>query len=258
MIIKASYEFQEFDMEHINPSYKNMNDTDQGGHKIMVLGPPGTGKTTLIADIAYNKQDIISVANVFSETEGSSGFYKKIFPDSFIFNGLDLPSVEDSIKRQKIARKHLDNPWCLTIFDDVTGDKKVLKLPLFQGIMKNGRHYKDLYIFGLQYGMDMDKSMRACIDGTFILAEPNMPIRETIYENYAGCVPTFELFSEMMDKMTENNNAIFIHNRINSNNWEDRIFWYKATPTPENWKFGCREIWDYHNERYDKDFVEDL
>jgi hypothetical protein len=220
----------------------------------MILGPPGTGKSTLICDIAYNKQDIIPVCNIYSETEGETGDYKKHFPDSFIYPGLDIDAVKDSVKRQKIARKHLNNPWCLTIFDDVTSDPKTLKLPVFQGIMKNGRHYKGLYLFGLQYGMDMTKSMRGCIDGTFILAEPNAKIREVIYENYAGIVPTFELFCDMMDEMTKNKNAIFIHNRMNCDEWHERVFWYKANPVPENWKFGCADVWNYHNERIDPDY----
>jgi hypothetical protein len=256
--VKDEYEFPEFDMELINPSVSNMYEPEQGGHKIMILGPPGTGKSVLITDIAYNKQDIIPVVNIFSETESEQGHYRKNFPDAFIFNGLDLPAVEDSIKRQRIARKHLDNPWCLTIFDDVTSDKKVLKLPIFQGIMKNGRHYKDLYLFGLQYGMDMEKSMRTCIDGTFILAEPNMPARETIYDNFAGCIPTFELFNEMMNQMTLNNCAIFIHNRIKVDSWEERIFWYKANQVPHDWKFGCKEVWRFHEERFDEDHDDEM
>lgn len=258
IVVKDKYEIPQFDPDMIHPTWKLRDDPDHGGQKIMVLGAPGTGKTNLMTDLAWWKQDIIPVAQAYCGTEDSNGWYKKKIPDVFTYNGLDLAAVEDGIKRQKVAKKHLRIPWCLTIFDDVTADKKIMKDILMQKIMKDGRHFKDLYLFGLQYGMDMEKSMRTCVDGAFLLAEPNMMTRETLYENFAGCIPTFDLFNEIMDAVTVNKQALYIHNRCESNNWEDRLFWWKANKVPDDWTFGCNEIWEFNDERRDPDYVDPL
>lgn len=247
----------ELDLNTIPPLTDKMFDHDHGGPKLVVIGKPGTGKTTLIEAVIHSKSHIIPCGVAMSGTEDSNGFYSRIFPDTFIYNNLEESKVEDFIKRQKLAKKHLKNPWGLLLIDDCTDDPKIFTKPLFQGLFKNGRHWKIMFILSLQYCMDIRPVIRNSIDGTFILRETNLKSRRALWENYAGCIPDFSTFCDIMDGITGDHTALFINNMIDTGNWQDRIFWYKADPNKSSGlKLGCQDYWDFHTARFDPGNIE--
>lgn len=215
-----------------------------------------TGKTTLITSLLYEKSHIFPTGLVMSGTEDSNGHYKKIFPSTFVYNKLDEKRIEDFIHRQKIAKRHVLNPWSVLLLDDCTDEPRILNKPVFQGLYKNGRHWKMWFILSLQYCMDIKPVIRTNIDGTFILRESNLRNRKTLWENYAGVVPDFTLFCQIMDAITDDYTALYIHNATQSNKLEDCIFWYKAKRVPHDFKFGCRDFWKFHKQRYDPQYTE--
>jgi ATPase subunit of ABC transporter with duplicated ATPase domains len=76
----------------------------KNGSKYVIIGKPGTGKSTLVKSIIYSKKHIFPVGMFFSGTEDSNGFFSEIAPTSFIYNGLDtndLTPIENFKKRQK-------------------------------------------------------------------------------------------------------------------------------------------------------------
>ena len=246
----------ELDLDIIAPGTDNFQNSKQTGSKIVVVGKPNTGKTTLITSILYAKKHIFPVGMVMSGSEDSNDHYKNIFPSSFVYNKYDEDTIKRFITRQKIAMKHLPNPWAVLLLDDCTDNPSVFRKPLQLGMYKNGRHWKMLYIVSLQYSMDVMPSIRTTIDGIFILREPLIRNRENLWKNYASIIPTFKLFCDMMDQLTNDYTAIYIHNSTNSNDWRECVFWYKADIPPDNFKFGCREYWDFHYTRYNPDYIE--
>ena len=249
---------RELDTEIINPSTKNMHDPNKGGSKIVVIGKPGTGKTTLITSLLYEKKHIFPIGLVMSGTEDSNGHYRKIFPSSFVYNKLNEDVIENFVKRQKLAKKHISNPWALLLLDDCTDDPKLFNQPLFQGLYKNGRHWKMLYILSLQYCMDVKPVIRTNIDGTFILREPSIKNRKALWENYAGIIPDFSSFCSILDQITDDYTALYIHNATQSNKLEDCIFWYKAKIIPESFKMGCPDYWNFHDQRFDTNYQDPI
>lgn len=215
-----------------------------------------TGKTTLIASLLYAKKHMIPVGMAMSGTEDSNHFYRSIFPSTFVFNNYDEPQVENFVRRQKIAKEHLENPWAVIILDDCTDDPAIFRKPLQNGMYKRGRHWKMWYILSLQYGMDVRPVIRTNIDGVFILREPNMRNRRVMYENYASIIPDFKLFCDILDQITNDFTALYIHNTTKTNNWQDCVFWYKASPVPADFKFGSDDYWDFHYARYNPEYVD--
>lgn len=71
-------EIKELDLDIIPPITSKMYDSEYGGgSKIVVIGKPGTGKSTLIKSILYAKKHIFPVAVAMSGSEDSNEAYKK-------------------------------------------------------------------------------------------------------------------------------------------------------------------------------------
>lgn len=249
---------KELNLEMIDPSTKTAGDDKQGGSKTVILGKPGTGKTTLIGSLLYAKKHIFAAGLAMSGSEDSNHTYRKIFPSLFVYNEYTPSRVEDFIARQKIAKQHLKCPWAVLLLDDCTDDPSIFNSKLQQKLFKLGRHYKMWYILSLQYAMDVRPHIRVNVDNVFILREPSIKIRRVIWENYASIVPDFTLFCTLMDSLTDDYTALYIHNASRSNEWQNCVFWYKATPAPSSFKFGSADYWKFHDARFNPDYVDPL
>jgi uncharacterized protein (DUF302 family) len=231
----------------INPSSNNFTSYESkklGGDKIVMIGKPATGKSILMKDILFNKKNIIPLSVVISETEELNHCYSEIIPSSFIYNKYDEMVIKDLLKRQEQVKNTLENPWVCLILDDCFSDPKHFTSELQQKMFKNLRHYCALYIIALQYALDIKPNIRVNIDGVFIFKEPNQNIRKKIFDNYASIIPNFDLFCKILDDTTEDKGTLFIKNNVQSNNWLDCVFWYKAE-IHNNWRFGSQNVWDY-------------
>ena len=252
-------EIRELDTEIIPPLTSRFEDPKyNGGTKIVVIGKPGTGKTSLLKALLYSKKHIFPIGAAFSGSEDSNHAYGDFMPSTFIYNEYNEESIKEYIKRQKIARQHLPNPWSVLILDDCTDDPTVFNKPLQQALYKKGRHWKMMYILSLQYAMDVKPSIRTNVDGVFILREPLLKNRKNLYENYASIIPDFSIFCQLMDQLTNDYTAIYIHNITQSNTWQECVYYWKAPSPPEGWKFGCPEYWQFHYDRYNTEYKDPL
>lgn len=215
-----------------------------------------TGKSTLIKSLLYAKKHIFPCAIALSGSEDSNHAYSEFMPHAYIYNEYSEDTLTEFIKRQKLAKQHLDNPWCALIIDDCTDDPTVFNKPVQHALYKKGRHWNMMYILSLQYAMDVRPVIRTNVDGVFILREPLKNNRDSLYKNYASVIPTYNMFCDLMDQLTDDYCALFILSATNTNQWQDCVFYYKASMVPEGWKLGCETYWDHSNQRYNEDYVD--
>jgi hypothetical protein len=219
---------------------------------VVFIGARGAGKSILCKDLLYHHQSL-PAGMVISGTEDSNQFYSSIIPPCFIYNEYAPELVEKFVKRQKMItkkmRKEKDmfgnsklDPRGFLIMDDCLYDKGWQNDVNIRSCFLNGRHFNTFFIFTSQYALAAPPILRNNIDYVFILREPRVTARKKIYENYAGFVPTFEIFSQIVTQCTENYECIVIDNTTKSNNISDQLYWYKAE-IHGDFKLGAKEFW---------------
>jgi len=251
--MEKTYDIKCLDMDMIAPRTGAKGET---GSKIAMIGKPGVGKSSVIRAMLHAKRHIFPVGEFQSGTEDSNHFYENFVPPSFIYNEYDADAIEKFVKRQKFAKKYLENPWSVLLLDDCADDTTIFNKPLQQGLFKLGRHWKMLYILSLQYALDVNRAVRTNLDGVFIFRDPILKNRKTIWENYASVVPDFKLFCELMDQLTDDYCCMYVHNQGQTNDWTECVFWYKAPEKIEGFKFGCEDYWKFDKERFDPNYVD--
>lgn len=222
------------------------------GNKRYTLGTDCTitHNTYAITSLLYQKRHIFPFGMVFSGTEKVTGYWSKFFPDTFVYPNLQLSRVTDFLKQQELNKKHLQNPWSVLLIDDCAFETKLFNSELFKELFQNGRHYKFWLILSLQYPSNISPCLRQNIDYTFIYKNNNINERKKIYENYASVIPSFNLFCAIMNEITNDYTALVINNLSQSTDFQDCIFWFKAQPFPEDFKFGSVDYWNHHYLRY--------
>lgn len=225
---------------------------------IVLLGKRNTGKSWLCRDILYYHKDI-PVGTVISATESANQFYSHMVPSVFIHDECSADIIHNVIKRQKIITKKIRkeeaktqaesqiDPRTFLILDDCLYDTSWTKDANIRSVFLNGRHFKVLFLLTMQYPLGIPPNLRTNIDYVFILRETNINNRRRIYENYAGCFPTFETFCNVLDATTNDFECLVINNAARSNKIEDQVFWYKAETHPP-FRMGAKKFWDLQDE----------
>jgi len=249
----GSLELKRFDMRNISDD-----------KVIVFVGKRDTGKSILVKDLLYYHQDI-PVGTVISGTEGANAFYSKIVPNIFIHNEYKDEIIANFLTRQKkVVNKWLSSgkehsvidPRAFLILDDCLYDSSWIRTRNVRGLFMNGRHYKSLFVVTMQYALGIPPNLRTNIDYVFILRENIVSNRKRLYEQYAGMLPTFEVFCQIMDQCTEDFECLVIHNNSKSNKIEDQVFWYKAE-LHSDFQVGHPSAWKYHINNYEEEHDSD-
>jgi hypothetical protein len=220
---------------------------------VVFIGARGNGKSWLVKDMMYYHQSL-NIGTVICPTEEVSPFYREIVPKQFIHDECTPELINKVIERQKLVCRKMDkekkelgeskiDPRAFIILDDCLYDSKWTRDKYIRYLFMNGRHIKLFCLITSQYALGLPPNLRTNIDYTFILRENNMSNRERLYKHYAGCIPTFEMFCQLMNACTENFECLVIHNSAKSNKLEDQVFWYKAD-NHEKYRIGAQVFWE--------------
>lgn len=245
-------QIQEFNIQNIRP--RSIQEL-QGGSKLIIIGASGSGKSQLIKFILYTKRNLIPLPLIMSGTEQYNAFYRDFIPDTFIYNELKEEAINSLFKRQRLAKQYIkENPWSLLVIDDLTDHKATLKKQIFETLFKTSRHYSMLFILAMQHALDISPTLRSNTDYIFCFKEHSIKNRKTLFENYFSIVGDFKLFCKILDEITEDYCCLVKDNTVQTNDWRECIFWFKAPIIMSPFYFGCKEIWKFHQERFDKHY----
>lgn len=226
------------------------------------VGKRRSGKSFLLRNLMYNHRQI-PVGTCISGTESANPFFSHFLPKPFIHFRMNPAIIASAMKRQRLIKKRLIkeknpevrkqiDPRAFLILDDCLYDKTWTRDETIREIFMNGRHFDLMFMVTMQYPLGIPPELRTNVDYTFIFREPSISNRKRIYENYASCIPTFQLFNRIMDKCTENYECVVIKTLATTNKLQDQVFWYKA-PGVGDFRVGLDVFWNYKAESSDDD-----
>ena len=136
-------ELKKFDMKTI--SFKP---DENKGPVIVLIGKRDTGKSFLVRDLLYYKQDI-PIGTVISGTEEGNGFYGKMVPKLFVHNEYNTAIIENILKRQRTVLKQIKkemetykrstiDPRAFVILDDCLYDNTWARDKMMRLLFMNG------------------------------------------------------------------------------------------------------------------------
>lgn len=244
-------------LKEIRISEFDPNEMDPAS-KILVIGRPKTGKSTLCSDICSFMSNKVPVWEVFNGSEVSNKYWKnRGIPDIFVHPDLDLESVNRFYTRQRISIQQKVNPaYGGLLFDDCMHDNKLFKDRVFKKIMFNGRNDKIFTMIITQDASVPPRWLRSTIDYVFLFRETSEENLRILHKNFGSIIGTYGDFVEIMKEVAHTNRCLVINFQKQSNNMEDMVAWYKADITEKPVPLGSLDIWDWHRERYNADYVD--
>ena len=208
-------------------------------HRIaLLIGRRGSGKSVLMRDILYNLRDRFDFVLAMCPTLESSGILKEHMPKACVYDRYVQSKVDALVKcaTECAANGHPRN--FLLILDDVLYDKAICRTQSFRYLFYNGRHAKIACIVLCQYLIDIPPDMRAQIDYVFTMKENTIQNRLKLYKMFFGVFASFEDFSAVLDRCTQNYETLMLDNTMQTNSPTDCVFWYKAKLGTGDFKVG--------------------
>jgi hypothetical protein len=248
----------------IHLQIKKFNISDMCEHATMaMIAKRASGKSYLTREILYHLRKI-PAAIAISRTEKLNKFYSKFIPDSYIYSEYDSDILNKIYQRQSLLnninkeriennKNELDDRLMLIMDDCMSSKGSWLKDPNILELFFNGRHHHLSFILTMQFSLGIPPELRSNFDYIFLLAEDMTSNRKRLYDHYAGMFPTFDIFQQVFNEITEDYGVMVINNRVHSKNITDKVFWYKAKPVPD-FSLGSEKFLKTHNKLYDDNY----
>jgi energy-coupling factor transporter ATP-binding protein EcfA2 len=226
-----------------------------GGGIYLIIGPSGSGKSEIVKSLIWAKKSFIPICVAVSESEDINKTYSKIVPELFVYSKLDVEIINNIFARQRLASANLPNPWITVVFDDCMNKRSNFQEDRHIELFKISRHYKMFVLMTCQASFDLKPECRDQAAGYFILKSDNADNRKKIYSTYASIIPTRAEFNALMDQLTADYCCLFINNRVKSQNWKDKVFWFKAYDNiPSVWNATSKDVLEYNNDRFNTEY----
>jgi len=252
----------------------------------VLIGASGTGKShlaTTLLSVANERPGGISMALIFCGTHEGDPYWSKFCPETFIYDTFDEDKVEQLINVQKKIQRKIDKiqenidlrkrtgedtqalqhrVTTLTnstrkaiILDDVSWDKKILKLPCIRKLFMCGRHWNIFVMLTLQYAIDLPIDLRGNAGYVFCCRENILAYRKRIWEQFYGMV-TLPVFQHLLDGCTQNYDVLVLDRTIASSKVGDVVFWYHAPPTIPHFHIGDARLWKFCHTNYNPNYLD--
>jgi len=218
---------------------------------IVIIGMINSGKSFITKDILHHFNDIPS-GIVISQHGRKQNSYNYI-PPIFIYDNIDKKILHNYCKNKNKNKDSEYDNRSFIIFENLFYEVELNKNKYFQRIVKSTKLLNYLCIIEAINLVSIDNKTIENIDYLFILKENFDINRKRIYNQFSDYLQIpYTLFCKFLDDYTDNYNFLVLDLKSNSENLQDKLFWYKSD-NHTNFKMCCNEAWNFNNKNYIKE-----
>jgi hypothetical protein len=233
---------------------------------LILCGGRRTGKSFCMRDIIYHFKQKIYDCYVFTGTRDEEHPWENYTPEKYVtyvqseFPNDDLQSKLDTqLIRKQIAEKHgVECPPTMMVFEDLEFlIKPMWKHQSIRQIFLNGRWSKVFAVAAVQYLNKIELSVRSMMDYAIFMMENNCSVRERIWKQFCGILPSMRDFEAVFMRCTEDHKCLVVDCRSTSYKINEILYWYKASDRGP-FRLGMPEVWDENVDIKNRQLSEDM
>jgi hypothetical protein len=203
-------------------------------------------------DIVYHMRKKVYDCYVFTGTRDDEHPWEVYTPEKYVtyieteFPNSDLQTkMDNQMLRQQIAESFgVSCPPSLLIFEDLEFlAKPIWKQQAIRKVFLNGRWSKVYAIAAVQYLNRIELSVRSMMDYAVFMMENNVSVRDRIWKQFCGILPSMQEFEAVFMRCTEDHKCLVVDCRSTSYKVDDMLFWYKASEHGA-YHVGVPAVWD--------------
>lgn len=219
---------------------------------ILIVGSPQSGKSIITKELLYKKNHPIGLVVSHQPLRKINKTYDYI-PPIFIHNKYDEHIIKKYMKTQKSNKNNMQSDLdtrSFIIFEDIFHNSELMHNKYIRRLFKTYSDMNILCIIEMEYLRECSKSIQTNTDYIFILKDNIQINRRKIFDLYKDKLQIeFTLFCKLMDDYTDNFNFLIFDVKSQSNNIQDKLFWYKASLLP-SLRLCADDAWIYNNKNY--------
>lgn len=197
---------------------------------MLCIGKKGTGKSTMVAHLAYLISHYVDNAIAMTPSQSSQETFRKFMPACNVFSDYredKVAAILTEQRRRQAVGEYV--PYIAIFMDDLGYDKSIFTSKVMRDVLMNGRQVNITLLFALQYCLDIKPDIRTNIDYVFAFTEKIGKNRKKLHENFFGMFQTFSSFEKTFFACTENFECLVMDNTAQTNNLDSTVFYFKAT-----------------------------
>jgi hypothetical protein len=239
-------EIKEFDIQNIEPS-----------SSWIILGPPGTGKTSFAEELVRFNRHRYPVGKVICSVPTPHKRWCKFFHPYYVLASFKKEQEEEFIEKRQKPLSTLEGigKYCVYILDDIDVPKHKLRTPFFSDLFKQGsRHFNMLTICINQSALEFPYELRSAASYVVMFRYTSNVDRKKLYNNYgvSAYFKNEKQFNNVLNNLTGNKQCLIIKQRSDTGQFADSVFYYQLHQPMTDWTFGCQEYIDYGEKHLDR------
>jgi hypothetical protein len=220
---------------------------------VMMVGMRGSGKTVMMLYFLMILARQLDLAIGFMATQDTQDDFANHIQKCFLYSEFDdvqLTKIVDAQRAltQRKPKRLPDGTYEAPnhrrvgiILDDCMYEKKAGKGKTLRYLFMNGRHDNFFFMNGVQYVMDMDKSLRSQVDLVVAFPVQEDSQLKPLRENLLGCFNTDAQLDRMFKALQPNEALVF--DRRKAAKKQTSLFFCKAKFPLPKFRVGCDLFW---------------